>query len=262
MFSTPSPVAQTKDESDDDSSSDEDEDESEAQPATPRPMRLTSRPSPLVSPASPAASSQAVANVRQLTMQSLVPPFSPPPLLHLPGKALFPRSANSTSLLVKQESLRSRNFRARMLRRLDTKPLASADAQLLAPFANRVISEKHKRSSFVLDENAVRGDYTKRIGSSSTGLKRWATRPPFEGRFAVWTSDGNVVISAVVALARPGFAVAALEISTEVELLAGLHGESTVDDGPGSPSRSSSHLSAAPSREKPPHSQFTHSSPC
>jgi hypothetical protein len=227
---------------DDSDESDSDEETYGTSVTTLQAVRRTT-PGPLL-PMSPQTLAQALANFRQLTLQSLVPPFSPPPLLHLPGKSLFPRSANAPAVLVRQESLRSRALRSHLLRRLEHKPLPAEDVRALAPFATRTPSEKHRRSSFVLDENAV-GGHGKRIGADSTGLRRWVKRAPFEERFSVWTPDGPRFTEATVVTARPGFAVASLEVSEELERLAGLIGEhfDLLDQSPPSPASALRELS-------------------
>ncbi|KAI9001037.1 hypothetical protein BD414DRAFT_20641 [Trametes punicea] len=209
---------------------DESSEESFVAPDLPRPQE---RSTPLAAPA----------YLLALTSNNLRPPFAPPPLLHVPGCPLFPRSCNPTRTLPYADSLESAMHRKRLQRRLQHGDLSPSEKRFIASFAGRrtVLRE---RLSLQLDDNAV--DY-RHVKSASAGLKKWADRPCFEDRVQVLLAE-NVPVSNAdepawtrVAPAT-GFGVAALEYSVTLELLAGLYEE----EAPGQQEPQASESSSAP----------------
>jgi hypothetical protein len=254
-YSTPRPGPVTRvparksgaaDESDDSTTDDSDSEPLTA--ATPRPPRPTTQPRTTSAPAAPVRPGLAATNLRALTLAGLVPPFSPPPLLHLPGKALFPRSSNAHGALVRAESVRTWMLKKALVRRLErrkgARPLSVSEERSIAPFAARTPGEGACRSSFQLDEGAVRGSDKKRIGAFSAGLRTWASRPPFEDRVAVFAPDMAGGIAQTRVAGRPGLAVDSLEVSPGLEALAGLRDGEPIYGSPLPASSSSSLLRA------------------
>ncbi|EIW61983.1 uncharacterized protein TRAVEDRAFT_70205 [Trametes versicolor FP-101664 SS1] len=166
----------------------------------------------------------APAYVLALTSSHLHPPFSPPPLLHVPGCPTYPRSFNSRRTLPYADSLESSMHRVRLQRRLQCGDLTPSEQRSIASFAGRRTVPK-ERLSLQLDDNAVD---VKQITPFSAGLRRWADRPCFEDRMQVLLAEdvptGNDLVWARVAPAT-GYGVAALEYSVALEMLAGLYEE-------------------------------------
>ncbi|KAI0081747.1 hypothetical protein K474DRAFT_1656114 [Panus rudis PR-1116 ss-1] len=186
----------------DDDTSSEESSESEAAPS-PLSARLTP-----------------VEYLRTITSNAISPPFSPPPLLHLPNCPVFPRSCNPSRSLLRDETLGSAMFKKRLLRRLERGPLSRSEELAIAPLANRRQPPSQNRPSLSLDDNAVK-DVT-RIAMYSHGLRRWLSRPCFEERMLLYvSSDAGEIIARNV----PGtsLGVAELEFSLHLEILAGIY---------------------------------------
>ncbi|KAI0677596.1 hypothetical protein C8Q78DRAFT_1074280 [Trametes maxima] len=169
----------------------------------------------------------APAYLLQLTSNSLRPPFAPPPLLHVPGCPLHPRSCNSRRALSHADSLESTLHRTRLQRRLKRGDLSPSETRSIASLAGRRSAPK-ARLSLQLDDNAV-DDY-RHVKPFSAGLRKWADRPCFEDRVRVLLAeDAPVGTGDEPAWTRvvpaTDYGVAALEYSVGLELLAGLYEE-------------------------------------
>ncbi|OBZ70192.1 hypothetical protein A0H81_09997 [Grifola frondosa] len=161
--------------------------------------------------------------VRSLTINGLLPPFAPSPLLHIPGSPLYPRSSNLHCSLFPQESLESSMHKSRLLRHLDRGDLSPAELLSISAFKSRR-TPSTKRPSLFLDDDAVTG--TQIVGTHSQGLRKWADRPCFEDRVVVYMPEdrpGSHDITYSRVVSASGFGVAALEFSDTLELLAGLY---------------------------------------
>ncbi|RPD67190.1 hypothetical protein L226DRAFT_130343 [Lentinus tigrinus ALCF2SS1-7] len=159
-----------------------------------------------------------------LTSNNLRLPYAPPPLLHVPGRPMFPRSCNPRRNLHCSDCLETTMHRKKLQRRLQRRDLSPAEARSIAPFAGRrnVIKEHYQ---LYMDDVAVREG---RVQSHSLGLKRWAERPCFEDRMHVLLSENipsNPHSEPQWTRVAPatGFGVAALEFSVTLELLADLY---------------------------------------
>jgi len=169
----------------------------------------------------------------------LQPPFSPPPLLFVPGQPVFPRSCNFRRSLYTQESMESRLHRARILRCLDSQDITRAQERSIVSLGTRT-AVMTKRPSLCLDDDAVPDTFQSR--TFSQGLQRWAMRPCFEDRMEVWAlEEGNLLCTRV---AGPGFGVAAIEISEHIDVLAGAICEESDLDLPPSNSSDSMNIPA------------------
>ncbi|CAL1700739.1 unnamed protein product [Somion occarium] len=157
---------------------------------------------------------------RVLTVNAIAPPFSPPPLLHIHGCPVFPRSSNRCRALLRDESLRSGMHKKHLLCRLAQGNLSPSDELALKGFANRTHGPAPKRPSLLLDDTALKA--REKVGTHSQGLKRWVTRPCFEERMVLYVP---LETGEVVARSIPGInlGVAELEYSEALEVLAGLY---------------------------------------
>ncbi|CDO75563.1 hypothetical protein BN946_scf184858.g3 [Trametes cinnabarina] len=199
---------------------DTEDDSSEESSLAPDLSRPQERSTPLAAPA----------YLLALTSNNLRPPFAPPPLLHVPGCPLFPRSCNARRALPYQDSLESTMHRKRLRRRLEHGDLSPSEKRSIASFAGRRTALR-ERLSLHLDDNAV--DY-RHVKPTSAGLKKWADRPCFEDRLRVLLAEDvpfNTTDEPRWTRLAPatGFAVAALEYSVALEVLAGLY----EDEAPG-----------------------------
>jgi hypothetical protein len=199
------PGDQLADETEDESSSESEEDED------------VSALSNTVLTVTPLALAKCHANLRAMIANSLQPPFSPPPLLHVSGQPIFPRSCNPRRSLYVQETMESKMHKARILRRIDHQQITQGQELSIISFGMR--PPPTKRPSLQLDDETVSATFV--VRTYSQGLQRWALRPCFEDRVAVWTLEertGNVLHTRVTGTS---FGVAALEISEAVDVLAG-----------------------------------------
>ncbi|KAI9063269.1 hypothetical protein FKP32DRAFT_1676681 [Trametes sanguinea] len=199
---------------------DTEDDSSEESSVAPDLSRPLERSTPLAAPA----------YLLALTSNNLRPPFAPPPLLHVPGCPLFPRSCNPRRSLPHEDSLESAMHRRRLRRRLERGDLSPSENRSIASFAGRRTALK-ERLSLHLDDNAV--DY-RHIKPTSAGLRKWADRPCFEDRLQVLLAEdvpSTTTDEPVWTRVAPatGFGVAALEYSVALEMLAGLY----EDEAPG-----------------------------
>ncbi|KAI0638162.1 hypothetical protein C8Q77DRAFT_1070480 [Trametes polyzona] len=194
---------------------DTEDDSSEESSAAPDLSRPPERATPLAAPA----------YLLALTSNHLRPPFAPPPLLHVPGCPIFPRSCNPRRALPCTHSLESSMHRTRLQRRLQRGDLTPSESRSIASFAGRR-SAPRQPLSLQLDDNAV--DH-RHIKPFSPGLRKWADRPCFEDRVQVLLAEnapadnGEPAWTRVVPATDCG--VAALEYSVALELLAGLYEE-------------------------------------
>lgn len=158
--------------------------------------------------------------LRTLTVNASEPPFSPPPLLHIPGCPVFPRSCNLSHALQRDETLHSDMLKRRLLHRLERGHLSRSDEQLIKSLTNRQGPPPRKRPSLGLDDTAL--DARHRLAKYSQGLKHWISRPCFEERLVLYmpTQSGEVVMRGIVGT---NLGVAELEFSEGIEALAGLY---------------------------------------
>ena len=165
-------------------------------------------------------------HLHSLTTYALAPTFPTPPLLHLPNVPLFPRSVNSASSLPHPETMTSTLHRTRLLRRLTRRDLTASEERSIATFTSRRASPAKSQFRLSKSDDGVPCD-AKRVSNVSQGLKRWASRPCFEDRFAVYTPgpSGRPDDIVVHNVAGGNLGVAALEVSEAIEVLAGYNVE-------------------------------------
>ena len=160
-------------------------------------------------------------NLRTMIEDSLQPPFFPPPLLHVQGQPLYPRSSNSRRSLYKHDSMETCMHKTRLLHRLTCQDLTRPeDLSIVSLGALKILPVK--RPSLVLDDQAV--PLTHHIRKFSQGLQTWALRSCFEDRMDVWMSEGHTAPQTILRKRVTGtdLGVAALEISEFTDLLAGV----------------------------------------
>lgn len=200
------------------SDSDDDEDSSESSDCHEGSSAISPRSIP-----SPATTVRARANLRTLLRNNLVPPPSPPPLVEM-HSALFPRSSACLGSSQRILSLESTMHVRKMLWRLDHRTLSKAEVQSIAGLARRPQPKATSRNGMEKKTDDEMISYASmRVGRFSRGLRKWALRPCFEGRFLVWQPDekGDVVCKAVMGVERE-LAVCDLEFTEGTEALAGL----------------------------------------
>ncbi|EED84681.1 predicted protein [Postia placenta Mad-698-R] len=179
----------------------------------------------------------AVEYARALAQNALLPPFAPPPTLHVPDAPLFPRSCNLHSVLQSAprydgDALLPRLFHERILHHLG---VPGADTRALAPFARRGKAPAARGPTLVLDDTAVPQQFARGVRRYSEGLLRWIERPCFEDRFAVYlprdAAEQEHGEDAVVCVrvSGTGLGVAELEYSEAVEALAGVFADEDED---------------------------------
>ena len=200
------------DDTDDDSSSDG---SSESDGAPLSTIKKTSAQSPL-------------AYFRSLTVNSISPPFSPPPLLHIPGCPVYPRSSNSERIVSTAESLRSLMFKKRLLRQIAGGPLTPSDEASIAAFRTRMRAPPARRPSLNLDDNAVKD--ARHLDKYSQGLRWWVDRPCFEERMVLYMPHDRTGEIQVLRITGSELGVAALEFSEGLEAMADLdyYNDSTI----------------------------------
>ena len=221
------PHAQVEHESDDESSASEFSRSSARTPTALSPRTRMSQ-QPMSTPTPPAVPSKplsAVEYTRAVARNGLAHTFSPPPLLHVPHCPLFPRSCNTHSQVASlaSGSLRVQMFHKRVLARLSQPN--RVDERALQHFAGK----RHPQTrgpQLYLDDNAVSG----RICLRSEGLRRWADRPCFEDRLAVYRPaeqgelcEPDMEGTVCVPVSGTLLGVAALEFNEHTENLAGLY---------------------------------------
>ncbi|PCH41051.1 hypothetical protein WOLCODRAFT_137156 [Wolfiporia cocos MD-104 SS10] len=176
----------------------------------------------------PAATSQPLAPAdyaRVLAQNGLLPPCAPPPLLRVPGAPLFPRSSNTCSPsrpshYYPEGALLPHLFHRRVRAKL-SHPLSRADERALATFAQRSGAPARRTPSVHLDDIAVVQPW--QVSQFSEGLQRWASRPCFEDRVAVYLPADNEAGLVATAVVGTGLGVEAIEFSEALELLAGTY---------------------------------------
>lgn len=159
--------------------------------------------------------------LRILTVNATEPPFSPPPLLHIPRCPVFPRSSNLSHVIQRDETLHSSMLKRRLFHRLEQGKLSRSDELFLRSFDNRPKPPPTKRPSLGLDDTALRERSC--LAMYSQGLKHWISRPCFEERLVLYTPSpetGEVVMRGIVGT---NLGVAELEFSEGIEALAGLY---------------------------------------
>ncbi|KAI0750707.1 hypothetical protein C8Q80DRAFT_1217669 [Daedaleopsis nitida] len=181
----------------------------------------------------------APAFVLALTSSNLRPPFAPPPLLHVTGAPVFPRSCNAQRVLPHVDSLETTMHRKKLQHRLQRGDLSPSESRAITSFSGRRVAPKD-RLSLHLDDTAVREG---RVLAHSPGLRKWADRPCFEDRLLVLLAE-NVPAHGEPLWARvspaTAFGVPVIEFSLALELLAGLY----EDDLPREPETQASNLDA------------------
>ena len=220
----PSPVwlppvtATVNPDSDDDDDSDNYGDDGVVQPAPPAP------PAPRV--LQPATALRAQMNLRAITLAALIPPISPPPLLHLPSAPLFPRSTNPTRSLKPLQSTRTSMLRSTLLRRLEAHTLSHHELDSIAPLGHRPKHQVPTSRRRTIDDEALSD--VKKVSLFSRGAQQWIHRPCFEERCLLWSWDSSRQV--LVSRSIPGShrAVASLEFSEHMEALAGYPVEPTL----------------------------------
>ncbi|KAL4242098.1 hypothetical protein ABKN59_000488 [Abortiporus biennis] len=159
-----------------------------------------------------------MAYLRALTVHGIAPPFSPPPLLHVPHRPLYPRSVNPSRNLHRDNSLRCNMLRKHLLKSIDQRGPSRLDQSLLAAFHSRQHLPK-ARPSLLMDDDAIKKMH--RIVEHSEGLARWVSRPYFEDRMLLYLQDTTTGLVNAMRIPGSRFGVAALEFSEGLEELAG-----------------------------------------
>ncbi|KAF8591518.1 hypothetical protein K439DRAFT_902937 [Ramaria rubella] len=206
-------------ESDDDSDHYDDE-----PPLPPPPVVRPSRPSPSPPGRSsrvlqPASALRSHMNMRAITLSSIIPPLSPPPLLHLPSGPLFPRSSNPARTLQPLVSTRTIMHKTVLLRRLESQTLSRSENESIAAFGHRpkpVVPKTRRRG---LEEEAMSD--VKKVRFYSRGLQSWMDRPCYEERCVLWAWDANAKQVVRRQIVGSDKAVASLEFTEGLEALAG-----------------------------------------
>lgn len=198
----PRPFRRKSDQTSQTSSESESTDEQDAERSLSTPL---STPSLLISPKE---------YFRVATTNALQPPYSPPPLIHVPRGPLFPRSCNPSRQLPVNDTLHAHVLRKRLLARLDHIPESA-----LAGFAGRKRTPQ-RLPSLVLDDVAIPKSY--KVLPASQGLRRWAERPCFEDRMIVYLPAEQTGDDFRYERVYASAAVEALGYSEHVEALAGL----------------------------------------
>ncbi|EKM59231.1 uncharacterized protein PHACADRAFT_249529 [Phanerochaete carnosa HHB-10118-sp] len=201
----PRPFRRESDQTSETSSESESTDEQDAE---------RSLSTPLSAPSLPMAPKE---YFRVATTNALRPPYSPPPLVHVPRGPLFPRSCNPSRQLPVNDILHARVLRKRLLARLDHIPEGA-----LAGFVGRKHTPQ-RLPSLVLDDVAIPKSY--KILPASQGLRRWTERPCFEDRMIVYLPAEHMGDDFRYERVYASAAVEALGYSEHVEALAGLLGD-------------------------------------
>jgi len=215
---------------------DETEDESSSESEVESEITSADMPAFAITPSTLAQSST---NLRAMIANSLQPPFSPAPVLYVPGQPIFPRSCNSRRSLYTQETMETRMHRVKILQQLNRQQFTRPQELSIISFA-ALPALTIKRPSLQLDDEALPAKF--QIRTYSEGLQSWALRPCFEDRVDVWAPEegtGNVLRTRVIG---PNFGVAALEISTALDVLAGAIAEESDLDSPYVHSNSSQYI--------------------
>lgn len=216
---------------DSDDESDHYDDDLPPPPPSPRPSRPPHSPARTGRVLPPVTLLRSQMNIRAISLSSLIPPLSPPPLLHLPSSPLFPRSSNPARSLPSLQTTRTVLHKTALLRRLESQTLTPSENESIAAFGHRPKHVVPKTRRGGIDDEALSD--VKKLRYYSSGLRVWLDRPCFEERCVLWTWDAErkeVVTRRIEGSER---AVASLEFSEGVEALAGytfeplpsLHGE-------------------------------------
>ncbi|KAF4574994.1 hypothetical protein EYR36_006348 [Pleurotus pulmonarius] len=159
------------------------------------------------------------ANVKRLTQRRLQDATCLPPFANVTGSPLFPRSCNAPGL-PKQHALLATMFRQRLLRRLDGDGIPMDDPDIMH-FASldfgQYVPPRSSLMSSSIDIPSVPAHF--HVSGSSTGVRRWISRPCFEERYLVWLSEDGVIVRKGVS--GTSFAVLDLEFSEAMEAMAG-----------------------------------------
>ena len=161
-----------------------------------------------------------LAYFKVLTVNGISPPFSPPPLLHIPGSPVYPRSSNSVSIVSPEQSLRTLMFKKRLLRQITGGPLSPSFTASLTPFGRRSRNPPASRLPLKLDDSWPKD--TKYLDASSHGLQWWIDRSCFEERNVLYMPDAWTGDIQVLRITGSDLGVAALEFSEGLEAMAGL----------------------------------------
>lgn len=223
VLRSPPPRDQPADETEDESSS-ESEDESEVASGSPT-LSIT-----------PLILEKCRTSLRAMIANDLQPPFSPPPVLYVPGQPVFPRSCNTRRSLYKQDTMESRMHKIHILQQLDHQQVTRSQELSIISFGMRPTATT-QRPSLQLDDSAPPD--TCQLRTYSQGLQKWALRPCFEDRVAVWTLEEGTDKVLRTRVVGTRFGVAALEISEAVDVLAGTIAEESVLESPSTNSNSS-----------------------
>jgi hypothetical protein len=207
--------------SEEDETSSESEDESEVHSANTSPA----------SQIDAAVISRCRKNLYILTSNKIASPLSGPPLLRIPGSPTFPRSSNLSRFLPASQTLRITMHRQQVLRYLDGK-ISRPEELSIIPFGSRPTPTPALVERYDMQQNDIHLPDMKRISSFSYGLKRWASRTCFEGRMMVWTANDASEDVTSTHVSGTGLAVAELEFSEAMEVLAGLVTDLDVDVEP------------------------------
>ncbi|KAF8165265.1 hypothetical protein B0H34DRAFT_231065 [Crassisporium funariophilum] len=176
---------------------------------------------------------QAQHNFQTLVKNSLAPPLPVSPFVQHASGPIFPRSCNRTNILTSQSPVRISMFRQRMLRRLQSSALTSAELAAILPIASKTIIPviTHPPS----DIDISRPQKSTKIFLASPGIRRWITRPCFEDRYMVYLATNTGIDCRPVSASS--LAIAALEYPEHFDVMvnpdfehSSLHPEKNLDD--------------------------------
>jgi hypothetical protein len=134
-----------------------------------RPSHSPARSSRVLQPATLVHRGQM--NIRAIALSSLIPPLSPPPLLHLPAGPLFPRSSNPARSLQPLQTTPTVLHKTVLLRHLESQTLTHSENESIAAFRHhpKLVFPKSRRRG--IDDEAMSD--VKNIRFSSRGLQAW-----------------------------------------------------------------------------------------
>lgn len=162
-------------------------------------------------------------NFQRLLQNGLIPSQSSHPLLENSATAVYPRSSNLHRRLPSSYSLETDMHRRHLLKRLRRKNISPSEQISIISFGYRenvpIVHSQSRKGSGI--ETLAPGSL--KVVQHSRGLRRWVMRPGFEDRVSHWILDDRGVIERrqIEGTSR-GFAVASLEFSEYLEILANI----------------------------------------
>ncbi|KAJ8519395.1 hypothetical protein ONZ45_g3661 [Pleurotus djamor] len=157
----------------------------------------------------------------------LHPPLTSRPFVNVPGRPLFPISCNPPSGIAHPDTLSTCMFRKHLAQRLNSKSgVEDPDRRIFA--SRNLVRPRAQHIDWQADIHFPSSEV--QVSGSSTGIRRWLSRPCFEDKFSVWVfENGSVTRKAV---SGTSFAVLDLEYSAYLEAAAGFDFASPMDSQP------------------------------